>query len=181
MVSCGGMGQNGLTTGTGALAAAVMEVPLGISPIGGHPTMEPIEPRAGLQQAKQLTGREYNPTNQQKIRLKFYWARSCPPEQDPVFPTQSFPSESLHKPLSLIHQRADRRSKKKYNFTVAKAKTTLQKLIRIKNQAIMSQMKGKIKPRKTKWSEICNFTETEFRIMIVRMIQDLRGRMEKIQ
>ena len=34
MVSCGGMGQNGLTTGTGALAAAVMEVPLGISPIG---------------------------------------------------------------------------------------------------------------------------------------------------
>ena len=64
---------------------------------------------------------------------------------------------------------------------MAKAKTTLQKLIRIKNQAIMSQMKGKIKPRKTKLSEICNFTETEFRIMIVRMIQDLKGRMEKIQ
>ena len=40
---------------------------------------------------------------------------------------QSFPSGSLHKPLSLLYQRADRRSKKNHNPTVTKTKATLQK------------------------------------------------------
>ena len=35
---------------------------------------------------------------------------------------------SLHKPLSLLHQRVDRKSKKKHSLTVAKAKTILQKV-----------------------------------------------------
>ena len=35
---------------------------------------------------------------------------------------------SLHKPLSLLHQRVDRRSKKKHSLTVAKIKTILQKV-----------------------------------------------------
>ena len=63
-------------------------VPLGVNPLGLHinPTIEPADPRAGLPQAKQLPGRESNPTHQQTIGLKLYWARPCPPEQDPVFP-----------------------------------------------------------------------------------------------
>ena len=32
----------------------------------------------------QITGREHNPTIQQKIGLKIYWAWSCPSEQNPV-------------------------------------------------------------------------------------------------
>ena len=41
---------------------------------------------------------------------------------------QSFTSRNLHKSLSLTHQRADRRSKKKLSFTAAKIKTIVQKV-----------------------------------------------------
>ena len=53
----------------------------------------------------QTTGREHNPTHQQKIGLKIY-----PPSRTrPTFPKRQFlPSGSFHKPLILIHQRADR-------------------------------------------------------------------------
>ena len=38
----------------------------------------------------QTTNREEaQPTHQQTSGLKIYWARLCPPEQDPVFPTAS--------------------------------------------------------------------------------------------
>ena len=37
----------------------------------------------------QTTGREHNPTHQQKIGLKIYGERPCPSEQDPVSPTVS--------------------------------------------------------------------------------------------
>ena len=56
----------------------------------------------------------------------------------------SLPSGSLHKTLSLIHQRADRRSKK-HSLTAAKTKTILQKLDRMKKQKVMSQMKAQDK------------------------------------
>ena len=52
-------------------------------------TTEPVDPRAGSPLAKKLPGRECNTTHQQIIGLKLYWARLCPPEQDPVFPTTS--------------------------------------------------------------------------------------------
>ena len=46
----------------------------------------------------------------------------------PGFPhSQSLPSGSLHKPLSLTHQRANRRSKK-HHLTGAETKTILQKV-----------------------------------------------------
>ena len=63
------------------------EVPLGVNPLAVciNPTIEPVHPRIGATQAEQLPGRECNPTNQQIIGLKLYWARPCPPEQDPVF------------------------------------------------------------------------------------------------
>ena len=43
-----------------------------------------------------------------KTRLKIYWARPHPSEQDPVSLSVSLPSGSFHKPLILLHQRADR-------------------------------------------------------------------------
>ena len=54
------------------------------------------------------------------------------------------PSGSSHKPPSLLHQRADRRSKKNHNPTVARTKTTIQKV----NQDEMHNApdEGKIKP-----------------------------------
>ena len=57
----------------------------------------------------QTTGREHSPTHQQKIGLKICWAWPCSIRTRPSFPlSQSLPSESFHKPLILIHQRADR-------------------------------------------------------------------------
>ena len=46
-------------------------------------------------------------THLQKIGLKIYWACPRPSEQDPVSPSVSL-SGSFHKPLMLLHQRADR-------------------------------------------------------------------------
>ena len=45
------------------------------------PTREPVNPRYGSPHTKQWTQtrRKFNPTHKQKIGLKFYWARSCPP------------------------------------------------------------------------------------------------------
>ena len=53
----------------------------GISPFGGDCHYHYYSSISG-----QITGRKHNPTHQQKIGLKIYWAWPCPPEQDPVFP-----------------------------------------------------------------------------------------------
>ena len=53
----------------------------------------------------------------------------------------------------------------------------------MKKQKVTSQMKGQDKPpeRQLNEVEIGNLPEKEFRIMIVKMIQDLRVTMEKMQ
>ena len=95
----------------------------------------------GSPQTKQLSGRECNPTHQQIIGLKFYWVRLCPPEQTQFFPVP--PNRKITQVSSLLHQRADRRSK-----TVPQQleqKPHFRKIIRIKKQKVMSQMKGQEK------------------------------------
>ena len=68
------------------------------------------EVRAGLPQTKKLPGREYNPTHQQIIGLKLLLSKVLPTRARPSFSHhQSLLSGSLHKPLSLLHQRADSR------------------------------------------------------------------------
>ena len=86
-------------------------------------------------------------------------------------------------PLSLLHQRADRRSKKKHNLTMTKTKPQSRKLISMKKQKFMSQMKRQDKTPEKQLNEveISNLPEKQFRIMIVKMIQDLGKRMEKMQ
>ena len=51
----------------------------------------------------------------------------------------------------------------------------------MKKQKVMSQMKGQVKSPEKQLNEVglSNLPEKEFRIMIVKMIQDLR--MEKMQ
>ena len=103
------VGQQGLTTGTGTLAALGQEGPPWHKPSWSSPVNSTVAPRAELPQAKQLSGRGCNPTQQQIMGLKLSWARFCPPE---FFPSRIPPSGSLHKSLSLVHQKANRRSKK---------------------------------------------------------------------
>ena len=55
----------------------------------------------------QITGREHS--HQQKIVLKILWSMAPPIRTRSNFPlSQSLPSGSFHKPLILLHQRADK-------------------------------------------------------------------------
>ena len=47
----------------------------------------------------------------------------------------------------------------------------------------MSQMKGQYKTPEKQWNEVVigTFQKKELRIMVVKMIQDVRNRMEKMQ
>ena len=64
-------------------------------------TTAPQNQRAGSPQTKKLPGRKHNPTHLQITGLKLYWARPCPPEQDPVFPiTTPFHQEAY---TGLLH------------------------------------------------------------------------------
>ena len=94
---------------------------------------------------------------------------------------QVSPIRCLHKLLSLIHQGADRRSKKNHNATAARTKITLQKVNQ--DEKVECYVKGQDKTPEKQLNEveIGNFPEKEFRIMVVKMIQDLGKRMEKMQ
>ena len=107
-VPCGCEGWQQPAEGTKALAGAVL---------GGTCWHELFWRAPWSLTAKQLTERKQRPTRQQKIGLKVYWARPCPLGQDQVFP-ESF---SWYKPLMLIHQRTERRSKN-YNPTASRMK-----------------------------------------------------------
>ena len=58
--------------------------------------------------------------------------------------TFTFPLGSLHKPLSFLHHKADRRSKKNHNAIAARTKTTLQK-VNQEEKAKCPRWKDKIK------------------------------------
>ena len=77
-----------------------------------------------------------------------------------------------------IHQRADSRSKKNYN--PAACSHIHRKIDEMKRQRTMYQMKEQDKTPEKQLNEveIGNLPEKEFRIMIVKMIQDLGIRME---
>ena len=53
----------------------------------------------------------------------------------------------------------------------------------MKKQEVMSQMKGQDKTQENNWNEaeIGNLPENEFRIMVVKMIQDPGQTMEKVK
>ena len=104
--------------------------------------------------------------------IKVLLSITLPTRATPSFTTaKSHLSVSLHKPLSLVHQRADRRSKS-YNPTSSWWKLQSQKVNKMKMQRISPRWKNKITPPKKKLNEmeIYDLPEKEFRIMIVKMI-----------
>ena len=114
-----------------------------------------------------------------------------PPEQDPVFPTTSpFHQEDYTSLLAAsIRGQASKKgcsirsSKKNHNPTEARTKLHYRKLIRMKKEKVTPQMKrqDKTPERQLNEVEIGKLPGKEFRIMIVKMIQDLGKRMEKMQ
>ena len=68
---------------------------------------------------------------------------------------------------------------------MARTKTTSQNVVlitKVKRQRVLFQIKGQDKTSEKQLNEmeIGNLPEKEFRIMIVKMTQDLRNRMEKM-
>jgi len=138
------------------------------------------EVRAGLPQTKKLPGREHNPTCQQIIGLRLYWARSCPPEQDPVFPTTSPCHQKAYTSLIASSIKKGRQKKKNHSLPSTNTKPHHRKLISMKKHKVMSQMKeqGKTPEKQLNEVEIGNLPEKEFRIKTVNLIQDLGKGME---
>ena len=129
-----------------------------------------------MPQAKQPTGREPSPTNQQSSGLKYYGALTTTATVSSTH-HQSLPLSPLD---SLNHQRADNRSKKNYNPAACGPKTSYRKIDKMKRQRAIYQMKEQEKTPEKQLNkvEIGNLPVKEFRIMIVKMIQDLGKRME---
>ena len=115
-----GMGQQGLITGTGA---PIWEGPLWCKPSWSFPLMfsHRGSRSKGWVISDQTTTREGvqpHPSTDKwtKILLsKALFTRARPR----FFHHHSLPSGSLYKSLSLLHHKADRRSKKKHSLTVA--------------------------------------------------------------
>ena len=87
--------------------------------------------------------------------IKASLSKALPTWARPGFPHDQFLlSGSLHKPLSLLHQRADRRSKRTTTPLWLEQKSHNRKLTKMKKQKVLSQMKQqyKIIEKATKWS-----------------------------
>ena len=68
-VTChGDRGTSSCSSGRHVLAEVLLEVTI--------PTIEPVDSRTRLPQAKKVAGREHSPTYQQTVGVKIYWAWS---------------------------------------------------------------------------------------------------------
>ena len=102
--------------------------------------------------------------------IKALLSKALPTKARPSFSHhQSLPSRSLHK-----------KKQEKAQSHSSSNKPYYRKLITMKKQKVMSEMKGqdKISEKQLNEVEIGTLPEKEFRIMIVKMIQGLRKRME---
>ena len=131
-----------------------------------------------------------------KIKIKSQTAQYTPPathQKDKIQPHspehrhQSPPPGSLHNPLNQPYQLgADTKNNRKTgttNLQPAKRRPQDNKLSKMRRQRNMQQMKEQSKkpPDQTNEEEIGSLPEKELRVMIVKMIQNLGNRMEKIQ
>ena len=110
-----------------------------------NPTIEPLDPR-GCQLRPQTTRERVQPHPSADNWIKVLLSKALPTRARPSSSqNQSFPSGNLHRPVSLLHQRADR-SMKNCSPTELKQKPRYRKLIRMKKQKVISQRKGQDKP-----------------------------------
>ena len=115
--------------------------------------------------------------------------RSCPPERpDPASSTRTqAPVPSTRKPTqptepTLPTGGRHQKQRELQTCSLQKGDPKHSKLSKMRRQRNMQQMKEESKnpPEQTNEEEIGNLPEKEFRVMIVKMIQNLGTRMEKI-
>ena len=107
------------------------KVRLGVNPLGIHhqPHHKAWRPQGWVASGQTTSRKGMQPHPSAENWIKALLSKALPTRARPSFSHhQSLPSGNLHKPLSQLHQRADRRSKKNHNPTAARTKTTLQKV-----------------------------------------------------
>ena len=161
------MGWQWLAAGRWVLAAAILGDPPWCEPSWYHRTCRLQDWVA----SGQATGRELSPTLQQTIGLKIYWAGLCQPR----FPhSKSLPSDTLHKPLILIHQRADRRSK---NYSPPEGKPQSHKANQNDHMDDLSWQRGLCNSMKL-WQNVAHW-KREWQITPVFLPQESHEQYEK--
>ena len=119
----------------------------------------------------------------------YHWTRPWPPEgQDPAPPTRTqAPVPSTRKPTQATEPTSPTRGRHQkqrelQTCSLWKGDPKHNKLNKMRRQRKMQQMKeqGKNPPDQTNEEEIGRLPEKELRVMIVKMIQNLGNRMEKM-
>ena len=107
----------------------------------------------------------------------------CLLEQDLIFPFASPSHQEAYTSLLASSFRGQREEARRTTIPQLEQKPRYRKLIGMKKQKVMTQMKGQGKTSEKQLNEveIGNLPEKEFTIMIVKMIQDLGKTMEKMQ
>ena len=113
-------------------------------------------------------------------KVKFPGCSQCPPEEDPVSPFFSPSHQKAYISFLASAIRGQTEEARRSTLRAAKTKTDYRKLTTTKKQKVMSQVKGQNKTPEKQQNEVetGNLPEKEFRIMIMKMIQDLEKMME---
>ena len=99
---------------------------LGVNPLGNH--HQPYHIAQDWVASGQKTTREGGqPHSSADNWIKALLSKAMLTKTRPSFSHPDSPIRKVHKPFSLIHQKADKRRKKRHSLTVAKIKTALQK------------------------------------------------------
>ena len=118
----------------------------GVNSFGGchYPDLRAQSPEGWVALGPKTTREGAQPHPSADNWIKALLSKALPTGGRPSFSHHQFlQSGSLHKPLTLFHQRADRRSKNHNPTTIIKP--LYRKLISMKKQKVMSQMKGQDK------------------------------------
>ena len=115
--------------------------------------------------------------------IKALPSKDLPTRAKPRFPTASPSNPEAHTSLLASFFRGQREEARRTTVSQLEQKPHYRKLIGMKKQKVMTQMKGqgKTSEKQLNEAERGNLPEKEFRTMIVKMIQDLGKTMEKMQ
>ena len=145
------MGWQWLAAGRWVLAAAILGDPPWCEPSWYHRTCRLQDWVASGQVTKREGVQPHSSADNSIIVLR---STALLTRAKPSFPNhQSLPSGSLHKTLSLIYQREDRKIKKNYTPAASRMKITSQKVIKLlklkcKYRELWTRWRDKIKPQK---------------------------------
>ena len=164
--------------------------PLGRTP-AQQPRMPPLEgvsgptssrgPQGGVASGRTTNREGAQPRPSVDTPVKALLSKVLPARAIQFFTLPVPPIRKLTEASRLIHQRAERRSKN--HNPAAETKTPLQTVSQDKKQKAICPRKGQDRTaeKQPNQVELSSLPEKEFRVMMMKMIQDLRKTVEKMQ